>query len=332
MKLWLIWFYFSVACSCYCEHLDSTPNDLSYEEIFNQEEETFSGACTEDVPPSNPFPTADDIEDLFPPTMSLDEDVTVEENSTQIPQEIGIMMQTTTEEGWYAEGKESKLKIEVTPYSALLYQEDEFGLEFLCPGYWLEKDVLLIRRDCWPMDVTLNMEESVAEVFLENDLNLMVLRLFPNLTGEQEELHLAHISDSFPVSTNDCKLYVLQEHYAQFETYSWAMKPLPFKRARGLCRENHICLRTRRSAMYGVDYALLCGQSLTGMLITDRTKYERVFGKITLMDLSLAKLWIDEILKEINGSIETQEVTTFLSLSLTPMPPAEMYGEEDDTI
>uniref|UniRef100_A0A182W6B7 Uncharacterized protein n=1 Tax=Anopheles minimus TaxID=112268 RepID=A0A182W6B7_9DIPT len=49
---------------------------------------------------------------------------------------------------------ESKLKIEYTPYSALLYQEDEFGLEFLCPGYWLEKDILLIRGDCWPKDVT----------------------------------------------------------------------------------------------------------------------------------------------------------------------------------
>uniref|UniRef100_A0A182RI58 Peptidase S1 domain-containing protein n=1 Tax=Anopheles funestus TaxID=62324 RepID=A0A182RI58_ANOFN len=329
MKLWKICFYLPWVFSCYCAHIDPTTYDKSYEEILNQDKNALGEVFSEESPYSGQYPMSDDedsfmFEDWYGATVSLDADVEVDENSTEISEAIGRLSEMPIlEEDWYMDGMESKLKMEYTPYSALLYQEDEFGLEFLCSGYWLKKDTLLIRSDCWSNKDGLNIEDTVAEVYLKNDLNLMVLRLHPNLSGteEQQELHLANIRDDFPVSINDCALYVLRDDYALFEMYSWTIRPLPFKQAKALCRENHICLRTRATAAYGLDYALICDESLAGMLTTDRTKYERVFGKLTLMDLSIAKPWIDQFLNdEINGENVIQD----LSLSLTPMPPAEI--------
>ncbi|XP_053664949.1 uncharacterized protein LOC128714098 [Anopheles marshallii] len=338
MKLLLIWFCISCIFSCHCAHLDPT---ASYDVILHQEEDALSGEFSEG---SGQYLTSDyddtvTFEDWFRTTASLGENNVVDESSSEIPQELGLLSELPIMEAELfkdADWMESKLRIEHTPYSALLYQEDEFGLEFLCPGYWLRKDMLLVRGDCWTKDMDLNIEDTVDEVFLKSDLNLMIVHLLPNLSHseEQEPLHLAIIPELIPGSINDCTLYVLQEDYALFELYSWAIQPLPFKRAKGLCGENHICLRTRASAAYGLDYALLCGQSFAGMLTTDRTKYERVFGKLTLMDLSVAKPWIDQVLEETEGKNEASEehATTFLSLSLTPMPPAEMNSHDGDGI
>ncbi|XP_052897886.1 uncharacterized protein LOC128304713 [Anopheles moucheti] len=344
MKLWLVWFCLAFVFSCYGAHLDPTAHGISYGKILNQEEDALSGIFSEESSYSGQYSTSDDedasiFEHWFSTTVNLEENTAVDEYSTEIPEELGLLSEMPIiEEDWfnYIDWMESKLRIEYTPYSALLYQEDEFGIEFLCPGYWLKKDMLLVRGDCWSKDMDLKIEDAVDEVFLKRDLNLMILRLLPNLSPseEQEPLHLAIIRDHTPGSINDCALYVLQEDYGLFELYSWAIRPLPFKRAKALCSENHICLRTRASAAYGLDYALICDQSLAGMLTMDRTKYERVFGKLTLMNLSVAKPWIDAILEETEGENESsdEQVTEFLSLSLTPMSPAEMNIHEGDVV
>uniref|UniRef100_A0A182T1C2 Uncharacterized protein n=1 Tax=Anopheles maculatus TaxID=74869 RepID=A0A182T1C2_9DIPT len=130
--------------------------------MLNQEEGTITEIFTEVTPFSDQYPTSDDeesffFEDWFSTTVSLDGSVTAEENFTDTPEEIGTFSEmplyNVEEEDWYSDELESKLRIEYTPYSALLYQEDEFGLEFLCPGYWLKRGVLLVRGDFWPKDV-----------------------------------------------------------------------------------------------------------------------------------------------------------------------------------
>ncbi|XP_035905618.1 uncharacterized protein LOC118509293 isoform X2 [Anopheles stephensi] len=277
MKLCLTWFSLLLACSCCCAQFEPTFYDLSYEETLVQEDDPVTEIFTEENPSTDPtsYPTSDDedtvfSENWFSTMVSIDESVTAQANITggPVPEEIETASEMSSysaeEEDWYPDQIESKLRIEYTPYSALLYQDDEFGLEFLCPGYWLQKGVLLTRGDFWPKDTAFSIEDTVAEIFPNNELNLAILRLHLNLNDadETEQPHLTNIREHSAVSMQNCALYVLQEDYALFEMYYWAIRPLPFKRARALCPEHHICLRTRPSAAYGLDYALICDQSL----------------------------------------------------------------------
>uniref|UniRef100_A0A182Q858 Peptidase S1 domain-containing protein n=1 Tax=Anopheles farauti TaxID=69004 RepID=A0A182Q858_9DIPT len=245
-------------------------------------------------------------------------------------------VESTEEENSYLEEFEPRLMIEYTTYSALLYQEDEFGLEFLCSGYWLRRGILLVRGDCWPKDSTLSTDVLVDLVIANDELNLLILQLHRNTEApsEDEQLHLANIEGNFSrESVKDCALYMLQDDYTKFEAFSWSIRAVPFKQAKRECCDGHICLRTRPSAAaHGVDYALICGQSLAGMLTTERSKFERVLGKLTLLDVSRAKAWIEEALEELAGEyvLDVESSTEFLSLSVTTMPPADMYDLDVD--
>ncbi|XP_040169417.1 uncharacterized protein LOC120903836 [Anopheles arabiensis] len=301
MKKRFVWFYLTLIFACHYA-LDQF-TESPYETIINIEERypdfhIFEPPGVLDATDSTDMSE----EDLFayqewfttPPNFAEMEttanDPTVgnseEDTSAYIP-----------EEPLYTGEFAPRLKITYTPYSALLYQEDEFGLELLCPGYWLQRDVLLIRLECWLKNVALDVADTVTDVVLNKELNLAAIRLQPQSCSQEAELHLANVRNTMPISLDDCSLYVLQEDYALFEMYSWTARPLPFKRAQVLCPIDHLCLRTRPSAPHGEDYALLCDHSLVGMLTADRTKYERVFGKLTLVDLTVAEPWINRILK-----------------------------------
>uniref|UniRef100_A0AAG5DM18 Peptidase S1 domain-containing protein n=1 Tax=Anopheles atroparvus TaxID=41427 RepID=A0AAG5DM18_ANOAO len=198
---------------------------------------------------------------------------------------------------------EPRLRIERSPYSAELYMEDEFGLEFLCAGYWLREDVLLIRADCWPENVKdLNTEDrSVAEVYENEKLNLRILWLLDGQEGEWPS-HFVNIRDESP-SLEHCALYVMLEDDALFEKWTWSTKPIAFRRASGPCGYGQFCLRVRPSSPNGRDYALVCEQSLVGMLNVERTKLERVFGRVSLLDVTHAKQWIEQVLEELEGGL-----------------------------
>ncbi|KFB38674.1 hypothetical protein ZHAS_00006069 [Anopheles sinensis] len=241
--------------------------------------------------------------------------------TTENPIEENDGVELTIENGFFdlVEPVEARLRIERTPFSALLYQEDEFGLEFLCAGYWLQKNLLLIRADCLPENVPLNMDDLVGEIFPNNRLNLRILRLeddsdYPSSDEHQLPLHLANIQDELS-SLQSCNLYVLQEDYTLFEArystfrkFVWSTRPIAFKRARGPCADGMLCLRIRPSSPNGWDYALVCQQSLVGMLAVERTKYERVFGRLSLLELSQAKSWINQTLEELDGNLEDYEL------------------------
>uniref|UniRef100_A0A182UD48 Peptidase S1 domain-containing protein n=1 Tax=Anopheles melas TaxID=34690 RepID=A0A182UD48_9DIPT len=211
MKKRFVWFYLTLIFACHYA-LDQR-TESPYETIINIEERypdfhIFEPPRVLDATDSTHMSEEDlfAYEEWFTTPPNFAEMETTANNPTDGNSEEDTSAYIP-EEHMYTGEFAPRLKITYTPYSALLYQEDEFGLELLCPGYWLQRHVLLIRLE----------------------------------------------------------------------------------------------------SPHGEDYALLCDHSLVGMLTADRTKYERVFGKLTLVDLTVAEPWINRILEILEDEDEQRQ-------------------------
>ncbi|XP_050082249.1 uncharacterized protein LOC126569309 [Anopheles aquasalis] len=252
-----------------------------------------------------PFPEIPDLENvgenLTTPKSSDDSSEIFDAASVlDVPEETRSL--PTQDDDWlFEDASAPKLKVERTVYSALLYQEDSFGLEFLCPGFWLRKDVVLIRRDCWANDVNMKTDGSVLHIFTNDEYPFKILHLKPKRWESEMVLHLANIEDIHMamdmMSFENCLLFALREDCTLLERFLWHSRPVPFKREKSSCQDGHICLRTRVPPAGERDYALVCGDSLVGVQAPTQNGCDRSFGRLSLLDISLIKDWVDHVLQ-----------------------------------